>query len=406
MRASRHLRRVIVSGGVKPEVAQFREVCQRCRRPARVCYCAHLQALETRTRVVIVQHPRERDMAIGTAHMASLCLPNSELHVGVHFEAQSALGRALTAPNQPAILLYPGEGAIDITRSPPKGPVTLVVVDGTWSQAKKVVRENPLLSSLPRYAFQPPAPSEYRIRREPQENYVSTIEALMHVLGALEGGAERFSALLAPFRAMVDAQIAHATEFRCVRHARPRAKTPKAPAIPAILRERAADIVCVYGEANAWPYTSPMRPAHPEEILHWVAHRPATGETFDRRIKLTSPLAGATLAHAELGARDLDDARDFDAVVADWRDFLRPRDVVCSWGTYATKLFSAAGGPLGDTRLDLRTVARVWSNGKVGTLEDCVALEGDAAPAPLTAGRAGRRLAQMALIAARFASRA
>ena len=60
-----------------------------------------------------------------------------------------------------------------------------MVVDGTWSQAKKVVRENPLLSSLPRYAFQPPAPSEYRIRREPQENYVSTIEALPAIAAAV-----------------------------------------------------------------------------------------------------------------------------------------------------------------------------------------------------------------------------
>nr|MDQ3300003.1 DTW domain-containing protein [Myxococcota bacterium] len=47
----------------------------RCRRPQVVCYCAALPRIDTSTRVVILQHPRERDMAIGTARMASLCLP-------------------------------------------------------------------------------------------------------------------------------------------------------------------------------------------------------------------------------------------------------------------------------------------------------------------------------------------
>jgi len=66
---------------------------------------------------------------------------------------------------------------------PPPGPVTLVVVDGTWSQARNVVRDNPVLQALPRYAFATPEPSSTGIRREPRAENVSTIEALMHVLG-------------------------------------------------------------------------------------------------------------------------------------------------------------------------------------------------------------------------------
>src|SRR5262249_8118737 len=154
--------------------------------------------LETRTRVVILQHPRERDVAIGTARMASLCLPEASLHVGVRWDEHPALGSVLGDPARPPILLYPGEGARDILAEPPAGPVTLVVVDGPWSQAKTVVRDNPVLARLPRYAFTAPEPTQYRIRREPRREYVSTIEALMHVLGALEGDAARFRALLDP----------------------------------------------------------------------------------------------------------------------------------------------------------------------------------------------------------------
>ena len=73
-----------------------RAVCARCGRPKRVCWCAHLTAIDTKTRVVLLQHPREEDMAIGTARMASMCLPNSELHVGVDFTDSPALTRALS----------------------------------------------------------------------------------------------------------------------------------------------------------------------------------------------------------------------------------------------------------------------------------------------------------------------
>ena len=59
-----------------------RALCTRCLRPVSVCYCAALPRIETATKIVILQHPRERFMPIGTARMASLCLPQTTLLVG------------------------------------------------------------------------------------------------------------------------------------------------------------------------------------------------------------------------------------------------------------------------------------------------------------------------------------
>src|SRR5262249_43954873 len=216
-------------------------------------YCHALPRLDTATRVVILQHPRERDMPIGTARMASLCLPRAELRVGVRWTGEMLAG-AIGDPARPPILLYPGPGARDILRDPPRGPVTLIVVDGTWSQARTVVRDNPVLQALPRYAFATPELSHYRIRREPRAEYVSTIEALMHVLGALEGDPARFRSLLDPLRAMVDAQLAcqASSPRRAVRQVhRPR---PPRRLVPGAITERVDALVCVVGEANAWPY--------------------------------------------------------------------------------------------------------------------------------------------------------
>ena len=348
-------------------------------------------------------------MPIGTAHMASLCLPNAELHVGVRWRGSSALARALSDPARPAVLLYPGPGAIDVVRDPPRGPVTLVVVDGTWWQAKKVVRENPELAALPRYAFTPPSPSEYRIRREPHEAYVSTIEALAHVLGALEGDPERFHALLAPFRAMVDAQLAYARTVRGarVRHAKLTPKPRALPRVPACLRDRERDVVCVVGEANAWPYRCAERATSaPDELVHWVARRLGTGETFELVVAPKNALAPRTPSYVGLSSDALADGATTAELVAKWRAFVRDTDVVCSWGRYATALFAATGGYLPTERMDLRQVARVFTKGKVGTLDDFVARVA-ARPSPSDVpGRAGMRLEQIVAIAKNLAAAA
>ena len=380
-----------------------RAVCARCRRPESVCYCRHLTSQVTRTRVVLLQHPRERDVAIGTARMASLCLPNAELHVGVRWEGSLELARALDDPARPAVLLYPGEGAIDVVQHPPAGPVTLVVVDGTWWQTKKVVRENPLLAALPRYAFTPPSPSEYRIRKEPDASYVSTIEALVHVLGVLEGDPERFRALLAPFRAMIDTQIACEKRLDGGR-VRRKKRIPRTPHVPRGFRDRVDDLVCVVGEANAWPYCSVERDtAYPDEMVQWVARRLKTGETFDFVIAPRNPLAPKTSSYVGLSPDLLAAGGTLAELHERWHAFVRESDVVCSWGRYATALFVAAGGYVPPGRIDLRQVARVFANRKVGTLEDFLARIDVATPLFASRGRAGVRINQVTDVARHFA---
>ncbi len=389
------------SVSVRPSAAsrEPRETCLTCMRPATSCYCRHVRPVATRTRVIILQHPRERDVAIGTARMASLCLPESELHVGVEWESSDALRRALSDAERPAALLYPGPGAVDVREQPPPGPITLVVVDGTWWQAKALVRDNPVLAALPRYTFTPDVPSQYRIRKEPQADYVSTIEALVYVLGALEGEPGRFQALLEPFRAMIDRQLAceEAHQHLGPRHVR-KPRTPLPPHVPPILRERPHDVVCVHGEANAWPYAAPERARYRDELVHWVAHRPSTGETLDVVVAPRHPVAPGTPAYTWLSKDVLSQGRSVDELRAAWRAFVRDADIACSWGHYATSLFVEAGLELPRERLDLRQAARVYAKGKVGTLDEFAARLGRTPVPPSSPGRAHARLAQMVAI--------
>jgi DTW domain-containing protein YfiP len=376
---------------VQSFVVEPRAMCARCRRPTSVCYCAALPELDTQTRIVILQHPRERDMPIGTARMASLCLPNARLHVGIRWDSHAALAASLSDPTHPPILLYPGPGARDILTDPPRGPVTLVVVDGTWSQAKTVVRDNPVLHALPRYAFATPEPSHYRIRKEPRAEYVSTIEALMHVLGALEGSPERFRALLDPLNAMVDAQLA--AQARSPRRHSARVEKVRAPRRPLPADLRFEDIVVVVGEANAWPYDSGVNPQR-DELVHWLAHRVSTDETFSMIARPERPISPTTSFHTRLSDETLLAGAPRADVFAQFAAWSRPTDVVLSWGHYGTSLLLDAGGSLPAHRIDMRAAAQQYESKKLGTLDQYAASLGYT-PQPLAAGRGGERLAML-----------
>ena len=378
-----------------------RDMCLRCLRPASVCYCAALTRIETRTRVVILQHPRERGMPIGTARMACLCLPNASLHVGVRWDESDVLRAATSDPERPAVLLWPGDGARDLYAEPPQGPVTLVVVDGTWPQAKNVVRDNPRLAALPRYAFRAPTPSNYRIRREPSIECVSTIEALMHALGALEGDADRFRALQAPMDAMVDRHLARQGGAKKPRVCRPRAHLSAAARAMATVQTRFDDLVCVAGEANAWRRDGEGA-LHADELIHWVARRVATGETFDVVAAPRNPLSPTVTVHTGLDAARLAAAGSREELFAAFAEFLRPADLVCGWGTYGPHLYLQSGGALPGAWFDLRAAARAIAGSArgVGAIEDFAARTAPG-PAPDPAHpRAFRRVAMQAAIVA------
>ena len=196
--------------------AEPREVCLHCRRPSAVCYCAHLVPLPTRTRVVILQHPREARVPIGTARMAHLMLPNSELLApqpvssdrAVLFGSHPRVQELTLDPAQVAVtaLLFPGPGAQDPALLPEGTIQNLVVIDGTWAQARKVLKQNPILHRLPRIGLLPTRPGNYRIRREPAADCLATIEALALALGVLERAPDRFAQMLTAFTFMVDRQ--------------------------------------------------------------------------------------------------------------------------------------------------------------------------------------------------------
>lgn len=177
--------------------------CERCLRPEGHCLCALIPRLANRTRVLLLQHPSETGHALNTARLAALGLENAELRVGEDFSDLDLSG-------EEAWLLFPGEEAIaldELAVRPAKKPRLLVVPDGTWRKARKLLHLNPQLAALPRTVLPEGLSSRYRLRKAPVEGALSTIEAVVHALNALDA-PQGYDELLRPFDALIEGQIA------------------------------------------------------------------------------------------------------------------------------------------------------------------------------------------------------
>ena len=178
--------------------------CSRCLRPQSHCLCALIPSLASRTRVLILQHYSEVDHALNTARLAALGLQQAQLEVG---EVFAQLGAWLGQPGYQARLLFPGDDAVVIGRyTKSDQPLLLVVPDGTWRKARKLLHLNPLLQTLPRVTLPAGGTSRYRLRKAPAPGALSTIEAVAQALETLEA-PQSFSPLLAPFERLIEGQI-------------------------------------------------------------------------------------------------------------------------------------------------------------------------------------------------------
>jgi hypothetical protein len=182
---------------------RHRAQCYRCFKAAVTCICATIERVANRTGILVLQHPRERLHAIGTVRFARLGLSNVRVRTCVP-------GTDASMPLPPrTALLYPSPGAPDLATLPrTEHPRHLVILDGTWTHARKMYATQTWLRELPQVGLTPADPSRYRLRREPRPDYVATLEAIVAALRILEPELDGLDALLRSFAAMIDRQAA------------------------------------------------------------------------------------------------------------------------------------------------------------------------------------------------------
>lgn len=173
----------------------LRHRCTTCLQPEFACYCAWIEKVDLNIDFVILIHPKEvKKRRITTGRMAHLCLENSRLWMGHRFNDDHRVNALLGDANRHCVLLYPSARAANLSimsadglRSfvPSGKRLTVFVVDGTWSTAKKTVNQSPNLKGLPHFTFEMAAPSAFRVRLQPRLECLSTIEAIYQAALAL-----------------------------------------------------------------------------------------------------------------------------------------------------------------------------------------------------------------------------
>ncbi|SEN85173.1 tRNA-uridine aminocarboxypropyltransferase [Bradyrhizobium sp. OK095] len=197
--------------------------CPHCQKPMPLCICDSVTPVKNRLGLLILQHPQEQDRALGTARLLAKHFEDATLRVGLSWPSLSkALGQPIENASYWAVLYLGSAHAADLEAEAEivalnrKGEIAenqrallgklegVVLLDGTWSQAKALWWRNPWMLKCQRVILNPKSPSRYgRLRKEPRKDGLSTIEAAATILASLEKRPDFAETLNASFERML-----------------------------------------------------------------------------------------------------------------------------------------------------------------------------------------------------------
>jgi len=180
-------------------------MCDRCKRPVSVCYCHTITTVHNNWPVWIIQDKSEIHHPLGTARIAELSLNNLEM---ISTKNKNLLNLFLKKIEEKRpMLVYPGNDAHSMQDMPIDMTSPLLFLDGSWRKTKKMLYDYPQISALPKLSLSPDFISRYKIRKEPNTQSISTIEAIVHTLSYLENNPQKYQPMLSTMDWIIEKQI-------------------------------------------------------------------------------------------------------------------------------------------------------------------------------------------------------
>jgi len=171
-------------------------------------------------------HPKEfRKTKNGTGHMTNNSLENCELHVGIDFTNHKRVNELLKDEDFEPYVLYPDVNSIKLnTQKLPSDKKALIfIIDSTWPCSKKMLRLSKNLQNLKKVSFEHDKSSQFKIKTQPNQYCLSTIESTLCVLEQLNNqniediSKEYLDNFLKPFEEMVEYQVKCAIDENNIR---------------------------------------------------------------------------------------------------------------------------------------------------------------------------------------------
>ncbi|NDG84286.1 MAG: DTW domain-containing protein [Proteobacteria bacterium] len=163
--------------------------CPNCARIQTLCLCSRITPFEIDPMMILLVHPREYSKTTGTARIVARSIRDCRIFrgYGQDFDQDPRLLVLLQDPTLRVVILYPGPKSVNLTETSEEGllealprdgrRLCILLVDGTWSSAKRMIRTSRVLSELPRVSFSVEAPSRFRFKKQPNAVCLSTVEA-------------------------------------------------------------------------------------------------------------------------------------------------------------------------------------------------------------------------------------
>jgi DTW domain-containing protein YfiP len=202
--------------------AEAQAECPRCRKPPALCVCDGITPIDNEITLMILQHPQEQDRDLGTARLTVLHFKHALLKIGLSWPSLTKiLGRAADpqrwavvylgslkaaalAPEREIVVVNRKGNAVDHQDQALREIEGIILLDGTWSQAKALWWRNAWMLKCKRIVLAPRRPSRYgALRREPRSDGLSTLEAAALLLARLEGKPEIEAVLTASFERLL-----------------------------------------------------------------------------------------------------------------------------------------------------------------------------------------------------------
>ena len=194
-----------------------REKCYSCYRPKSSCMCEYINAIDTKTKFIILMHPKEfKKVKNNTGFFTHLSLSNSEVFIGIDFSEHKRINEIIATHE--SYILFPSLNAVNLSEESSHlnlnrdKPMAIFLIDSTWACTKKIFTLSKNLNKLKHMSFTTDVTSQYQIKVQPESNYLSTIESTLVVLKLLNKRRvenikeDKLDGFLNPFFKMIEYQ--------------------------------------------------------------------------------------------------------------------------------------------------------------------------------------------------------
>ncbi|MBU3158939.1 DTW domain-containing protein [Clostridium frigoris] len=169
------------------QITSLYNSCNQCGLPIINCICSAAPKIKTNSKIWILSTEKEFYRPSNTARLLKLINPHStELFLWERTKFPEKLITNLNNDIYEPFLLFPIENNETKCRkieykSSEKIPA-FIIIDGTWKEARKILRKSFYLENLPIISLNPSFKSIYDLRRGAKDGNLCTIEAAIEIL--------------------------------------------------------------------------------------------------------------------------------------------------------------------------------------------------------------------------------